>query len=206
MTRGVPTITQEMATIEDTVTARRQVVEMDAPEPSRADAAMERRIRESFPNLKALATIGAHLGAVRRGEIEVVLPFNEALTQQSGFIHGGIVGMIADCACAYAALSQLPEGSGILTTEYKVNLLAPARGECLRAVAGVVRSGRRLTVCIADVFAENDDRRTHVALVTASLLALEPDRAKPSSAPGRDGAADSPRSRLRADEPQGKAR
>lgn len=192
------------------VTGRRRAVEMDAVEPSSADAALERRIRESFRRLKALATIGAHLGAVRRGEVEVVLPFNEALTQQSGFIHGGIVGMIADCACAYAAVSRLPEGRGLLTAEYKVNLLAPARGERLRAVARVVRSGRRLTVCVADVFAEEGDTRRHVALVTASLLALEPDLANPPIASGRAGSsdalADSARHQHRPDEPEGRAR
>ena len=183
---------------------------MDGAESSCCAAAFEQRIREAFSQLKAMVTIGAHLGAVRRGEIEVVLPFNEALTLQSGFIHGGIIGMIADCACAYAAMSRLPEGSGVLTAEYKVNLLAPARGERLRAIGRVVRSGRRMSVCVADVFAEEAGTRTHVALVTASLLEVKPHPANPSTAPRWTAPSDesgvSSRQRTSPDETEGTAR
>jgi len=102
---------------------------MNTPaDPLPVDPNFAARIRESFGRQKAMALIGAALGAVEPGYVEVALPFREDLTQQKGFIHGGILGMIADTACGYSAFSLMPADCSLVTVEYKINILTPARG------------------------------------------------------------------------------
>ena len=137
------------------------------------DPATERRIYESFSRMCAMETIGAAIASVGRGAVEIVLPFSPRLTQQHGFVHAGIVAMIADTACGYAALTMMPPDGAVLTTEFKINLLAPAQGDRLIAVGKVVRPGRKLMVCIGDVFAEQAHSRKAVALMTASMIVID---------------------------------
>src|SRR5688500_9279282 len=139
---------------------------MNAPDPNFAA-----RIRESFGRQKAMTLIGATLTKVEAGEVEIALPYRDDLTQQKGFIHGGILGMIADSACGYAAFSLMPAGGSLVTVEYKMNILAPARTS-LRAVGKVVRAGRTLTVARGEVYAQDG---THVATMQQTLMSL-PDR------------------------------
>ncbi len=139
---------------------------MHAPDPAFAT-----RIRESFARQKAMALIGARLARVEAGDVEVALPFRDDLTQQKGFIHGGIIGMIADTACGYAAFSLMPAGGSLVTVEYKMNILKPGHG-ALRAHGKVIRAGRTLTVARAEVYAEDG---SHVATMLQTLMAL-PDR------------------------------
>jgi uncharacterized protein (TIGR00369 family) len=137
------------------------------------DPQVERRVRESFARQVAMSTIGATIAAVRAGEVEIVLPFSDALTQQHGFIHAGVVAMIVDTTCGYAALTVMPADAAVLTTEFKLNLLSPAKGERLRAVGRVVRPGRKLVVCLGDVYAEEGVQAKQVALMTASMMVVD---------------------------------
>jgi len=137
---------------------------MNAP----ADPLFATRIRESFGRQKAMALIGARLGAVGPGAVEIELPFRDDLTQQKGFVHGGIIGMIADSAAGYAAFSLMPPGCSLVTVEYKMNILAPATGS-LVARGEVVKAGRTLTVARAEVYAQY---RTHVATMQQTLMML----------------------------------
>ena len=143
------------------------------PDPRPLAPAVERRVRESFARQQAMATIGAAMADVREGMAEIVLPFSPALTQQHGFIHAGIVALICDTACGYAALSMMPEDAAVLTTEFKINLLSPAKGERLIATGRVVRAGRKLFVCMGEVFAQQGEARKQVALMTASMMVVE---------------------------------
>jgi uncharacterized protein (TIGR00369 family) len=126
------------------------------------------RIHESFGRQKAMALIGASLKSVAPGRVEISLPYRDELTQQKGFVHGGILGMIADTACGYAAFSLMPAGGSLVTVEYKMNILTPARGS-LVAHGSVVRPGRTLTVARAEVYAEDGK---HVATMQQTLMAL----------------------------------
>ncbi len=139
---------------------------MNAPDPNFAA-----RVRESFARQKAMALIGASLKKVDAGEVEIALPWRDDLTQQKGFVHGGILGMIADTACGYAAYSLMPAGGSLVTVEYKMNILKPGRGALL-AKGRVIRAGRTLTVAQAEVYAEDGG---HVATMLQTLMAL-PDR------------------------------
>src|ERR671931_190961 len=100
---------------------------MNAP----ADSRFAERIRASFGRQQALALIGANLGLVAPGMVEITLPFRDDLTQQKGFVHGGIIGMIADTACGYAAYSLMPADSSLVTVEYKLNILNPGKGSLI---------------------------------------------------------------------------
>jgi uncharacterized protein (TIGR00369 family) len=137
---------------------------MNAP----ADPAFAERCRESFGRQKAMALIGARLAVVEPGYVEVALPFRDDLTQQKGYVHGGILGMIADTACGYSAFSLMPAGCSLVTVEYKMNILAPGLGS-LVAKGAVVKPGRTLTVARAEVYA--DDGK-HVATMLQTLMML----------------------------------
>ena len=137
------------------------------------DAEIEQRVRESFARQQAMTTIGAVLDEVRAGEVRIRLPYDAKLTQQHGFIHAGVIAMIADNSCGYAALSLMPEDAAVLTTEFKLNLLSPAGGDHLVAHGRVVRPGRKLMVCLAEVFSHEGARVKQVALMTASMMVME---------------------------------
>ncbi|HYP53222.1 MAG TPA: PaaI family thioesterase [Pyrinomonadaceae bacterium] len=135
-------------------------------------ARFESRVRESFARQSLMETIGARLVSVAPGEVEIALPFRNELTQQHGFLHAGIVTTIADTACGYAALSLMADESDVLSVEFKINLLAPARGERLRALGRVVRAGRTLTVCVGDVFASSGGEEKLVATMLATMMSI----------------------------------
>jgi uncharacterized protein (TIGR00369 family) len=137
---------------------------MNAP----ADPHFAARIRASFTRQKAMALIGASLTTVAPGAVEIALPFRDALTQQKGFVHGGIIGMIADTACGYAAYSLMPADSSLVTVEYKMNILTPATSS-LTARGEVVKAGRTLTVARAEVYAQDGK---HVATMQQTLMML----------------------------------
>lgn len=136
-------------------------------------AAAERRVRESFARQAFMATVGAQVAAVRAGEVEIDLPFAPGNTQQHGFVHGGLVASIADSACGYAALTLMPADAAVLSVEFKINFLSPAKGERLRAIGRVVRAGRKLFVCAGDVLARQGGEEKPVALVTATMIVAE---------------------------------
>jgi uncharacterized protein (TIGR00369 family) len=120
-----------------------------------------------------MRTIGATLGNISPGSVEILLVPSPAISQQHGFVHAGAVTAIADSAAGYAALSLMPEGRGVLSVEYKINLLAPAVGDRIVARGSVVRAGRTLTVAQAEVFAQAAGEERLVALLTATMMTVE---------------------------------
>ena len=131
------------------------------------------RVRSSFERQKAMAEIGARLIEVEPGEVAIEFPFQERFTQQHGFLHAGIVASVLDSASGYAAATLMPAGSGVLSIEFKVNLLTPAVGETFVARASVVRSGRTITVTQGSVFTERDGREVRVATMQATMMTIE---------------------------------
>jgi uncharacterized protein (TIGR00369 family) len=120
-----------------------------------------------------MGTLGATLHKVTSGQVEIVLVPKPEISQQHGFVHAGAVSAIADTAAGYAALTRMPMDRGVLTTEFKINLLAPARGERIIARGKVVKTGRTLTLAQTEVFAEKDGKEQLVALLTATMMAIE---------------------------------
>jgi uncharacterized protein (TIGR00369 family) len=116
--------------------------------------------------------LGARLADVQPGITEIRADLREELTQQHGYFHAGVSAAIADSACGYAAYTLMPADASVLTVEYKINLVAPADGEELIARARVIRSGRTLKVCMADVFARHGDTEQHCATMLATVMCL----------------------------------
>jgi uncharacterized protein (TIGR00369 family) len=133
------------------------------------------RIAESFQRQRLLATLGARLLRVADAKVDIELPWSESIQQQHGFVHAGAIATIADSACGYACLTRMPEGSAVLSIEFKINLLAPAVGESFVARGRVVRVGRTVGVATAEVFAHAAGKpETCVALMQATMMRVEP--------------------------------
>ncbi|MHB1373067.1 MAG: PaaI family thioesterase [Thauera sp.] len=130
------------------------------------------RVRASFRLQHAMGLIGAEMAVVEPGYVEIHLPHKPEITQQHGFIHGGVVGMIADSAAGYAANTLTPADASVLTVEYKMNLVAPADGQRLVARGEVVRPGRTLIVTRADVYAIRDEQWTLCAIMQQTIMAM----------------------------------
>ncbi|AEV25379.1 PaaI family thioesterase [Azospira sp. APE16] len=130
------------------------------------------RVRDSFHRQQAMALIGATMPVVEAGYTEIHLPYKPEVTQQHGFIHGGVVGMIADSAAGYAANTLTPADASVLTVEYKMNLLAPADGELLIAQGTVLKYGRTLTVTRGEVFAVKDGKKTLCAVMQQTIMTM----------------------------------
>jgi uncharacterized protein (TIGR00369 family) len=120
-----------------------------------------------------MSTLGATLVSVGPGLVEISLRPTAAISQQHGFVHAGAVSTIADTAAGYAALTMMPANRGVLTAEFKINLLAPATGDRILARGKVVKAGRTLTLAQAEVFAESGGVARLVAFLTATLMAVE---------------------------------
>ncbi|MEN9481172.1 MAG: hypothetical protein RLZZ298_2567 [Pseudomonadota bacterium] len=130
------------------------------------------RVSASFAKQNAMELIQATLPVVEHGRTEIHLPHWAGVEQQHGFVHGGVVGMIADSAAGYAAMTMVSATDSVLTVEFKMNLLAPADGEKLIARGKVVRSGRTLIVTQAEVFAVNGEKETLCALMQQTIMVM----------------------------------
>ena len=137
------------------------------------DADYEERVRASFARQKAMATIGAELTLVTPGIVEIEMPFAEDFTQQHGFLHAGVISTALDSACGYAAFSLMPENAGVLTIEFKVNLLAPGKGERFLFRGSVTKPGRTIVVADGQAYAfAADGEAKLIATMTGTLMTI----------------------------------
>jgi uncharacterized protein (TIGR00369 family) len=136
------------------------------------DADFAARVQNSFNRQNAMHLIRATLPVIAQGMTEIHIPHWSGVEQQHGFIHGGVVGMIADSAAGYAAMTLIPASASVLTVEYKLNLLAPAEGEKLIARGQVLRAGRTLMVTKAEVFAIKAEAQTLCALMQQTIMVM----------------------------------
>jgi uncharacterized protein (TIGR00369 family) len=141
--------------------------------PADQSSAGEERVRASFARQHFMATLGARLSSVASDAVEITIPVSDAVAQQHGFVHAGALAAIADSACGYAALTRMPVGAAVLSIEFKINMLAPAAGEHIVARGRVVRRGRTIIVCGADVFALSGGNEKLVAVMTATMMVVE---------------------------------
>lgn len=130
-------------------------------------------VANSFAQQSIMSLIGARLARVEPGVVEIELPFRADLTQQDGYLHAGVITTVADSAAGYAAHTLMPAGSRVLSIEFKVNLLRPARGELFVARAEVIKAGRTLSVVRADVFAVGaNSEKELVATMQGTMMCL----------------------------------
>lgn len=167
---------------------------MIAMDPNR-----EKLIRDSFRRQGLMLHLGAEMTALRAGECEIRVPFRPELTQQHGYFHAGVTAAIADSASGYAAFSVMPADGGessVLTVEYKINLVAPAAGEWLIARGRVVRAGKTLKICSAEVFAVKDGKEILCATSLSTIMSLYGRSDLPAATTQIPPATETPRSRV----------
>jgi uncharacterized protein (TIGR00369 family) len=139
----------------------------------RLDNARSARVQASLGQQRLMDTLGARLARVEAGRVDLVLPMRAHITQQDGFVHAGAIAAVVDSACGYAAYTLMPEGARVLSVEFKLNLMAPARGERFVASGRVVRAGRTLTVCQGELLALTGNATTAVAAMQATMMTLQ---------------------------------
>ncbi|MEJ6782141.1 MULTISPECIES: PaaI family thioesterase [Phyllobacteriaceae] len=133
----------------------------------------DERVRASFARQSAMRTIGAELTLVAPGTVEIEMPFSAGLTQQHGFLHAGVISAALDSACGYAAYSLMPENSGVLSIEFKVNLLAPGRGERFLFRGSVTKPGRTIVVADGQAYAfAADGEAKLIATMTGTMMVV----------------------------------
>ena len=145
---------------------------MDAARPAPQDPAFADRVRASFARQGAMHTLGATLGDVQPGRVVIELAWAQGLTQQHGFLHAGIVATALDSACGYAASTLMPAEAGVLTIEFKINLLAPARGQRFRLEGLVLKPGRTISVVEGRAYADDQGREKLVATMNATMMTI----------------------------------
>ena len=136
------------------------------------DSAFREKVKSSFDRQQCMATLGIEISKIEPGMIELIMPYAEPYTQQHGFIHAGIISTALDSACGYAAFSLMPLEAAVLTVEYKINLLAPAKGEDFIFRAEVVKPGRTLTLCDARAYGRTAGSKQLIATMSGTMMAL----------------------------------
>ena len=137
-----------------------------------SDSHFAERVLASFDKQNAMHLVKATMPVIESGMTEIHVPHWDGIEQQHGFVHGGVVGMIADSSAGYAAMTMVPANASVLTVEYKMNLIAPADGDKLIARGQVVRAGRTLIVTQAEVFAVKDGQEKLVALMQQTIMSV----------------------------------
>ena len=145
---------------------------MDTTRSAPQDPAFAERVRASFAKQGAMHTIGAALGDIAPGRVVIELAWAQGLTQQHGFLHAGMVSTALDSACGYAAATLMPADAGVLTIEFKINLLAPAKGQRFRMEGVVLKPGRTITVVEGRAFAVDDGREKLIATMNATMMTI----------------------------------
>jgi uncharacterized protein (TIGR00369 family) len=138
------------------------------------DPEFESRVRDSFSLQQVMLTLAATMTELEAGRVQIRLPYNADFTQQNGFLHAGIVTTIVDSACGYAAYTLMPADSAVLTVEFKVNFLSPAKGDYFIATGQVLKAGRTITVCEGKVVAYSDDSEKLIAAMQTTMIQLSP--------------------------------
>lgn len=135
---------------------------------------------DTFDRQRAMKTLGISIARLEPGEVDLAMDYSSGFTQQNGFVHAGVITAGLDSACGIAAFTLMPEGSDILTVEFKTNLLAPARGQRFTFRASVVKPGRTLTVCEGRAYGCHEGVETLVATMSGTLMALRRREAAPA--------------------------
>ena len=136
------------------------------------DPDFESRVRASFAAQGAIRTLGVEIVRVAPGEVELSMPYSENFTQQHGYIHAGMIATALDSACGYAAFSLMAPEAAVLTVEFKITLIAPAKGDRFLLRASVVKAGPTLTFCEGRAFGVANGEERLIATMSGTLFAV----------------------------------
>ncbi|MDR0227299.1 MAG: PaaI family thioesterase [Burkholderiaceae bacterium] len=137
------------------------------------DSDYAQRVKASFARQGAMQTLGAELIRLEPGAVDIVVDWAQGLTQQHGFLHAGMVSTALDSACGYAGLTLMPADAAVLTIEFKINLLAPAKGQRFRMEGRVLKPGRTITVTEGRAFAMDAGREKLIATMGCTLMCVQ---------------------------------
>ena len=141
--------------------------------PAIETADLVSRVQQSFAQQGAMQTLGAELTRIELGAVDICLDWAQGLTQQHGFLHAGMVSTALDSACGYAGLTQMPADAAVLTIEFKINLLAPAKGQRFRMEGRVIKPGRTITVTEGRAYAIDNGQEKLIATMGCTLMCLQ---------------------------------
>ncbi len=144
----------------------------DSPRFQPADDAFAARVGDSFARQTAMSSLGASIVSIAPGRVELAMPYRPEFCQQHGFLHAGTVTTVIDSACGYAAYSLMPADAAVLSIEFKINLLAPAKGEQFRFLGQVVKAGRTITNVRGEAFATDNGREKLIATMDGTMMTL----------------------------------
>ena len=145
---------------------------MESPPFEPRDPGYADRVKDSFARQGAMGTLGASLGDIAPGRVVIEMAWAAGLSQQHGFLHAGMVATALDSACGYAGFTLMPPDAGVLTIEFKINLLAPAKGQRFRMVGQVIKPGRTVTVTEGRAYAIDGGREKLIATMGATLMTI----------------------------------
>ena len=137
------------------------------------DPDFESRVRASYSGLQLLADMGGRIVSLIPGIFHLDVPYSARITQQDGFLHAGIAATLLDTACGFAAYTLMPADSRVLTVEFKINMLSPAKGEYFRAEGRVIKPGRTLSVCEGKLFSIEKEKETLSAIMQATMICIQ---------------------------------
>jgi uncharacterized protein (TIGR00369 family) len=136
------------------------------------DGAYQQRVRDSFARQAAMRTLGIQLGEIAPGRVVLSMQHQPDLTQQHGFVHAGVVATALDSACGYAAFTLMPTDAAVLTVEFKINLLAPAKGPCFRFEGTVTKAGRTISVVDGRALQIEGSTERTIATMTSTVMTV----------------------------------
>ena len=131
---------------------------------------MTERVTRSFESQSMMKTLRARIYKVLKGKVSIEVPLLPSMLQQQGYAHAGLVFSIGDSAAGYSALTVMPENQEVMTAEIKINLLAPADGELLRAEGKVVKNGKRLVIVTSEIYALKDRKKKLIAIMQGTMI------------------------------------
>lgn len=115
------------------------------------------------------------LNVIEKGRTEGTLKIEQIHHQQKGLLHGGVIATVADIVAGFAAYTMVPEDHHVVTGELKVSYLNPGIGDKLHAIGYVLKSGRKMNFCEAEVWCVNGEERTLIAKATTTMVTIFPE-------------------------------
>ena len=134
---------------------------------------MTERVTRSFESQSMMKTLRARIHKVLKGKVSIEVPLLPSMLQQQGYAHAGLAFSIGDSAAGYSALTVMPKNQEVMTAEIKINLLAPAEGELLRAEGKVVKNGKRLVIVTSEIYALKNRKKKLIALMQGTMIPVQ---------------------------------
>ena len=128
------------------------------------------RVTRSFESQSMMKTLGARIHKIEKGKVVIEAPLLPSTLQQQGYVHAGLTFSIGDSAAGYSALTLMPEDQEVMTAEIKINLLAPADGDLMRAEGRVVKHGKKLVVVTSEIHALKDGKKKLIAIMQGTMI------------------------------------